>query len=370
MIPLIRRGRGAGGQQRPRTKVQRLNLLLPDIPRITLAEPHYTPGCRHDPTRGHSKKVAADLFEKWWAQLPPMDVTVFSDGSEQHTNGSRKVSYGYAIYQNGSKIHEGQGSLHPDSHVFDAEAIGAWRGLQQVLKLPELRPRRIYMCIDSTSVIRCLRGNASQSSQWAFLECHGAMEVYDIRVKWAPGHTGIAGNEEADRLADSEARNPSTPEGAAQHPTVSGMRTIARRMLGDARRSWWTQKQANLSQWYNQWSLDYNPGKAPEELSLPRAVLSRFLALRTSHGDFAWYHRKFNHEDANTKCSCGMDKTPDHIVHCRKTTSLFMQWPNRPYQPPTGRKEGLDYISNLLQRPRDFEAFLNLTEYYDKICTR
>ena len=210
-------------------------MLLQDIPRITLAEPHYIPGCRYNPTRGHSKKVTADLFEKWWTQLPPTDVTVFSGGPEQHIDGSRRVSYRYAIYQNGSKLHGGQGSLHPDSHVFNAETIGARRSLQQVLKSPELRPGRIYICIDSTSVTQCLRGNAFQSSQWAFLGCHGAMEVYDIKVKWDSGHTGITGNEEADKFEDSEARNLSTPKGAAQHPTVSGMRTIARHMLRDVR---------------------------------------------------------------------------------------------------------------------------------------
>ena len=123
---------------------------------------------------------------------------------------------------------------------------------------PEVRQRRIYMCIDGTSVIWCPQGIASQSSQCAFLACHGAMKVYGIRVKWAPGHTGITGNEEAVRLANSKAHNPSTPEGAAQDPTVSGMRTIARRILRNVQRDWWSQRRANLSKWYNRWNLDYN----------------------------------------------------------------------------------------------------------------
>lgn len=107
-----------------RIKVQRPNTLLPDIPQITLVELHYTPVCRRVPTRGRPKKVAADLFNEWWAQLPPTNVTVFSGGSEQPIDGSRRVSYGYTIYQNGSKLHNGQGLLNLYSYVFDVEAIG------------------------------------------------------------------------------------------------------------------------------------------------------------------------------------------------------------------------------------------------------
>ena len=170
--PQIIRGRGAGTQQRPKTKVQRLGTLLPSTPRPRLTPPHYTAGCRTDPTGGLDKEMASNNFKRWWAALPPTDVTIFSDGSEQHPTGNRKVGYGYAIYQNQKQIATGHGAINPLSHVFDAEVIGAWKGLQHTIRLPpDIKHRRLWMCIDSTSVIRCLRGNASYSSQWAFLSC-------------------------------------------------------------------------------------------------------------------------------------------------------------------------------------------------------
>jgi hypothetical protein len=81
---------------RPKTKVQRLGTLLPSIPRPRLVVPHYSPGCRTDPTNGIDKATAAKAFQAWYTDLPPTDVTVFSDGSEQHVDGARKVGYGYA----------------------------------------------------------------------------------------------------------------------------------------------------------------------------------------------------------------------------------------------------------------------------------
>ena len=125
-----------------------------------------------------------------------------------------------------------------------------------------------------------------------------------------------------------------------------------------------------LSQWYRQWQLPYRPQRAPEELKLPRPILCRLLAIRTSHGDFGWYHRKFKHEEVNLSCSCGSNKTPEHIVHCRKAASFFYSWPKRPHWPPSSRKEGLDYLKALLSDPLSFAAFLQVTEFYSQICTR
>jgi hypothetical protein len=64
-IPVIQRGRGAGGLQKPHSKVQRLRMILPTIPRHTLIALHYSLGCRTDPTNGIAKAKAAKSFTEW-----------------------------------------------------------------------------------------------------------------------------------------------------------------------------------------------------------------------------------------------------------------------------------------------------------------
>lgn len=82
-----------------------------------------------------------------------------------------------------------------------------------------------------------MRGNASTSSQWAFLKVHKKMKEKPIRIEWAPGHTGIEGNEAADRIADKGAAM--HPEkGILNKPTVSGLRSIYRQGREAARAHW------------------------------------------------------------------------------------------------------------------------------------
>ncbi|KAI1669640.1 DUF1682 multi-domain protein [Pyrenophora tritici-repentis] len=152
-LPLVIRGRAAGNRRIPRSKVQRVAQLLPATPRNVLASPHFSDGSRQDPTQGQGKDIAAQNFTIWWESLGQETITVFSDGSEQQINGTRVVTYGYAIYQGQAAVATGQGSLNALSHVFDAEAIGACRGLKHALQLSLPSQREIVLCIDSTSVI-------------------------------------------------------------------------------------------------------------------------------------------------------------------------------------------------------------------------
>ncbi|ESZ96630.1 hypothetical protein SBOR_2997 [Sclerotinia borealis F-4128] len=66
--------------------------------------------------------------------------------------------------------------------------------------------QKIWMCIDSISVIWGMRANASMSLQWVFNNCYKAMKDNDIRVKWSPGHESIEGNEAANHFADLSAK--------------------------------------------------------------------------------------------------------------------------------------------------------------------
>jgi ribonuclease HI len=366
----IARGKHAGRQQVPRTKIQRLGEIIPAALRPVLRMPHYSHGCRINPTYGRTKEEAAKGFKKWWAKLPSDVVTVFSDGSEQYDQGTKYVGYGYAVYQNGVQLHTGYGSINSTSHVFDAEAIGAWKGLQRTLRDPTLRYRKIVQCIDSTSVIWCLRGNASTSSQWAFHQCQDAMAIHDISIRWSPGHTGIEGNEAADGLANQGARKPQWDKGPSSQPTISGIRSIYRELRNHALAEWWETQETTLSLHYRYWALPYNT-RPSKELDLPRSTLQRLLAARTSHGDFAWYHRKYKHPDANIRCSCRKLKTPEHLVMCRKAQKLYKHWPVKP-DVPIGRdkKDARAYLRILLQNPQHFVEYLNLTEFYSKICPR
>ncbi|RAL64643.1 hypothetical protein DID88_001676 [Monilinia fructigena] len=210
------------------TKLRCADTLIPYAPRPVLAQPHFSPGCRTDPTEGSTKEAAAEQFNTWWSQLSDNTITVFSDGSEQYKDGAKLVGYGYAIYRGQSLVRTGSGAINSISHVFDAEAIGALKGLQCALEILRPLDEHIWMCIDSTSVIWCMRANASNTSQWAFLECHALIDQFKVGIRWSPGHMGIEGNETADELADAGANEGRMDDDRSAEPTISGIGTTAR----------------------------------------------------------------------------------------------------------------------------------------------
>ncbi|RAL61402.1 hypothetical protein DID88_009535 [Monilinia fructigena] len=229
------------------TKLRCADTLIPYAPRPVLAQPHFSPGCRTDPTEGSTKEAAAEQFNTWWSQLSDNTITVFSDGSEQYKDGAKLVGYGYAIYRGQSLVRTGSGAINSISHVFDAEAIGALKGLQCALEILRPLDEHIWMCIDSTSVIWCMRANASNTSQWAFLECHALIDQFKVGIRWSPGHMGIEGNETADELADAGANEGRMDDDRSAEPTISGIGTTARALADAATSDWWSRCLTGLS---------------------------------------------------------------------------------------------------------------------------
>ncbi|RAL60042.1 hypothetical protein DID88_000668, partial [Monilinia fructigena] len=348
----------------------RLRTLDAAHPLVRRLEPRSYPGsvqrncaARIRSSQGSTKEAAAEQFNTWWSQLSDNTITVFSDGSEQYKDGAKLVGYGYAIYRGQSLVRTGSGAINSISHVFDAEAIGALKGLQCALEILRPLDEHIWMCIDSTSVIWCMRANASNTSQWAFLECHALIDQFKVGIRWSPGHMGIEGNETADELADAGANEGRMDDDRSAEPTISGIGTTARALADAATSDWWSRCLTGLSASYRKWGLGYSIAEPPE-LRLPRTLLHRLLAARTAHGDFAQYHRRFGHTDAELNCLCGYAKTPEHLVFCEISQRKFHAWPAKPERPPSRPKEGRRYMSAILAHPKLFEDFLTVTQYF------
>src|SRR5262245_20895121 len=84
--------------------------------------------------------------------------------------------------------------------------------------------RRVHLCIDNTTVLRCIAGQPSDSSQHEFLAIRqlvGGLGERTFSLQWTPGHTKIEGNEAADKEAKKGAKELVTHSCA---PTISFLR--------------------------------------------------------------------------------------------------------------------------------------------------
>lgn len=360
ILPIkILKGRGTGGFQRPKTKLQLALKLLPDFPRPKLVIPRFAPGSTAR-VANNSKNEAAKAFERWVTSLPDTHLVVYSNGSKSEEGN---VGYGYVICRGKDKIAQGKGRLS-DAKVFDGEAKGAIHGLKHAMKLHQGKP--IHVCLNNTAVITGLRGDPSDSSQAAFLEFHEIATTAEIHTHWVPGHKGVQGNEDADEQAKAGA---ALPERITAHAaTLATAKRMLKALINKQFSDWWELvAPANYVRLKLKALL-----KCPPELKyLSRRVLHHYLAARTGHGDFEWYHKKFNHDDYNDY-SCGSFKSQQHLVHCRKARESNSRWPKHAKE-RRGKGRAFspeEYWSWLVTSPEQFLHFCEATEFFSKICPR
>ncbi|RAL58389.1 hypothetical protein DID88_006380 [Monilinia fructigena] len=197
--PLTMRLTAPGHRTQNGTRLRSADRMLPGAPRPILSPPHYTPGCRTDPTQGIDKETAAASFNDWWNALPPNTVTIFSDGSESYDDAGKHVGYGYAIYQGQALVATGK-------------------------------------------------------------ESHRLIDRHAVNIRWSPGHQGITGNEAADSLADAGAKSDTVDPGPTAQPTISGIGSIARSLAHNVTSGWWRKNEptkptyANVSK-EGEWNL-------------------------------------------------------------------------------------------------------------------
>ena len=293
-------------------------------------------------------------------------MLIFTDGSLQQ-NGS--AGAGWAGFWGTASMEATCGHLSlAKQEVFDAEATAALAGLKAAFFCPQTHlSSNLYILLDNQETALQLQGTPVCSSQSTFLEfqkvakewpsrpnCLPALALGQVHVHWIPGHSGIAGNEAADRQASLGA---STPASAPDNPPPARLawaRRALKKNLAKCFEEYWA---SQAPQSYKNLAIPLDP--RPQELSLPRGSLGRLLSARSGHGDFAAYHERFNHPDALMTCSCGQPKAPLHFLLCPLGRQAAPHpWRDQPAKKVLGTSQGA-----LL-----FHQWVQQSSFFSEIC--
>jgi ribonuclease HI len=157
----------------------------------------------------------------------PLQISVYSDGSQT----SQGAGYGYAVYFGPILVTKGHGPAGPRTEVYDAEIMGAVEGLRAALRQTCVGySTQLVILLDNLAAASLLasyrptphRHGLSESfgqlaTQWLEAPSSLTMPRKPLQVRWIPGHSGISGNELADKLAKlgSSIHSPSIPPSPA-----------------------------------------------------------------------------------------------------------------------------------------------------------
>lgn len=304
-------------------------------------------------------------FLRWLERATPSQLVVFSDGSKDPQS---RAGAGFAIYFGTREMGCGKIPLGELAEVYDAEVSGATEGLRAALAHPLARiASGVTVCLDNEEVaLRLHLKQPTASSFPAFREFWDLSEQWSSRstarpggggvaIRWCPAHAGIPGNELADKLA-KEACGMPPPPGLLL--TVSRARHTVEELYEAAVAAHWA---AEAPAQYRELRVEAR-SRLPKELHLPRRELGRLLASRSGHGDFAEYHRRFNHDDALLECSCGSEKERFHFFFCRLAS--------RPDAPGFSGMAAVRWLLGTDQGAERFAKWCRESQFYQRTCTR
>ncbi|KAL5614844.1 uncharacterized protein BROUX77_000681 [Berkeleyomyces rouxiae] len=294
------------------------------------------------PIRG-DKEAAAAAHLALVRSSPPSDLWLYTDGSKLSPN---RVGAGWVIIQGGQVLLSGNRPVPFRAEVHDAEVLAIAEAITAVDLRDKPRCRKVWICSDNMAAVSRLTsrdvkpGTSEEHLRRAQTICadwlrpdanhprprpwpDGAIEVEAI---WVSGHSDVVGNELADRQARWGADIITTRTGMSLSWACSEFRA----RVTTAFRAWWEAEGRNSRPHLRR------PVQAPKKAwtslldetdrNLARAVLTAL----SGHGDFAAYHRRFEHEDAVLSCPlCGADTSPEHIWVChhnpQRVSSSFFQ---------------------------------------------
>jgi ribonuclease HI len=299
---------------------------------------------------------------------PPLQMTVYSDGSRT----DQGAGYGFIVYYGPTLVTQGFGSAGLRTEVYDAEIMGAVEGLRAAVNLPcASYSSGLVILLDNLAAASLLADGRPAphkreltdsfqrlSAQWDSTPCILGSHT-PVEVRWVPGHSGIAGNEAADKLAKKGA----ALDGSHIPPSPSYLRREAKqRTRAETRAAYFR----DAPQSYQDLGIQpHTKSGRTREHKLPRWVLGRLLAARSGHGDFAAYHERFRHEAYLADCSCGKPKAPVHFFFCPPTRK---RWKDRWKGPKASPSATIDWALSTANGAEEFGRYVRETSFFKDIC--
>lgn len=337
--------------KKPEIQMSRVQRALRQLPHSEAAEPlptpvYYSPpGIKEDGLLDHHNLMST---------INAIDICAYSDGSSE---GPGRSSWGYVLQRGGATFQKGHGTLH-GGEVYDAEIFGATMALRVALSARR-NNEKIYILLDNQAAVMALQTGKSSSSIRLTKLFHNLAKTSNAEFRWVPGHSNVRGNEEADAEARIALRDLPERNSQPTYITLSFLRRLMQQRRQELVEKWWSDV---CPPRYQDLDLKMRRRKPPE-LKLSRRLLHRLIAARTGHGDFAAYHRRLKHIDANLECVCGQETTPTHFIRCRRHANQMRKLRN-----------GLtldDFRRQLLGHDclKKFKDFAKITGCFDDLIT-
>jgi ribonuclease HI len=296
------------------------------------------PVVRINPAQRHDLPVSITIPENKEASTQiearaTETIRVFTDGSSH--NG--KVGAAAVLQRPGKpdrtlKVHLGEASHHT---VYEAELAGILLGLHLIKN--ERRSRvKCIIGADNQAAVQALRTDLTGPGQHIAAECRKLAKLinktkrsrnFKLTIRWTAGHSGIPGNEKADKEAKDAAGGASSNAADLprylRKPVKKSISALKQKHNDKAKEAW-------KEEW--QKSERYKRFRAPDIVTpyskkfiklisnnrISRNTASLIYQLRVGHAPLNDYLHRFHKVDSPRCPACGASKeTVEHLIkHC------------------------------------------------------